>query len=60
MAIIDDNYIIGSKEQIFEVCKGFAADLTDVWLEFQPGISACYIGLAILNGTLYGVTSPTD
>jgi hypothetical protein len=32
MAIIDDNYIIGLKEEIFEACKGFAADLTDVRL----------------------------
>jgi hypothetical protein len=37
MAIIDDKYIIGPKEEIFEACKGFAADLTDVGLEFQPG-----------------------
>jgi hypothetical protein len=45
MAIIDDYYIIGpkDKEEIFESCKGFAADLTDVGLEFQPGKSAWYI-----------------
>jgi hypothetical protein len=43
MAIINNNYIIGSKEEIFEACKGFAADLTEVRLEFQLGKSACYI-----------------
>jgi hypothetical protein len=40
---LDDNYIIGPKEEIFEACKGFAADLTDVGLEFQPGKLACYM-----------------
>jgi hypothetical protein len=43
MAIIHDNYIIGPKEEIFEACKGFATDLTDVGLKFQPGKLACYI-----------------
>jgi hypothetical protein len=43
MAIIDDNYIIDPKEEIFEACKGLAADLTDVGLKFQPGKLACYI-----------------
>jgi hypothetical protein len=41
MAIINDNYFIGPKEEIFEPCKEFAADLTDVGLEFQPGKSTC-------------------
>ncbi len=40
MAIIDDNYIIGPKEEIFEACKGFAADHTDVRLKFQLKKSA--------------------
>jgi hypothetical protein len=43
MAVINDNYIIGPKEEIFKACKGFATDLTDVRLEFQPGKLACYI-----------------
>jgi hypothetical protein len=43
MAMINDNYIIGPKEAIFEACKGFSAGLTDVGLEFQPEKSACYI-----------------
>jgi hypothetical protein len=42
MATIDDNYIMGPKEEIFEACTGFAADLIDIWFEFQPGKSACY------------------
>ncbi len=37
MAIIIENYIISPKEEIFEACKRFAADLTDVGLKFQPG-----------------------
>ena len=49
MAIIDDNYIIRPKEDIFEACKGFAADLTDVGLEFQPGKLACYIAEEFCN-----------
>jgi hypothetical protein len=43
MAIFNDNYIIGLKEEIFEACKGFATDLTDAGLGFQPGKLACYI-----------------
>jgi hypothetical protein len=43
LTIIDDNYIIGPKEEMFEACKGFATDLTDVGLKFQPGKLACYI-----------------
>jgi hypothetical protein len=43
MAIIDNNSFIGPKEEIFMAYKGFAVDLTDAGLEFQPGKSACYI-----------------
>ncbi len=43
MAIIIDYYIICPQKEIFEACKGFAADLTDVGLKFQPGKLACYI-----------------
>jgi hypothetical protein len=43
MAIINYNYIIGPKKEILEACKGFAADLTDVGLEFQPEKLAYYI-----------------
>jgi hypothetical protein len=43
MVIINDKCIIGPKEEIFEACKVFAADLTDVMLEFQLGKSPCYI-----------------
>jgi hypothetical protein len=49
MAIIDDNYIISPKEEIFEACKGFAADLTDIGLQLQPVKSACYIGEEFCN-----------
>jgi hypothetical protein len=41
MAIIDDNYIIGPYEEIFQAYKGFVVDLTKVGLKFQPGF-ACY------------------
>jgi hypothetical protein len=30
MVIINDNHIIGPKDEIFEACKGFAADLIEV------------------------------
>jgi hypothetical protein len=43
MAIINNNYIIIPKQEMFEACKEFAADLTDLGLEFQPGKLACYI-----------------
>ena len=43
MAIIDDNYIIGPKEDIFWAWDDFAADLTEVGLKLQPGMSTCYI-----------------
>lgn len=33
VAIIDDNYIIGPKEDVFRACEDFAADLTEVGLE---------------------------
>ena len=33
VAIIDDNYIIGPKEDVFRACEDFAADLTKVGLE---------------------------
>jgi hypothetical protein len=49
MAIIDDNYIICPKEKIFEACKGFAADLTNPGLKFQPGKLACYIAEEFCN-----------
>jgi hypothetical protein len=35
--------MIGPKKEIFEACKGFAADLTGIGLKFQLGKSACYI-----------------
>jgi hypothetical protein len=43
MAIINDNYIISPKEEIFQACEGFAMDLIEVGLEFQPGKLAYYI-----------------
>ncbi len=60
MAIISNNYIIGPKEEIFEACKGFAADLTDIGLEFQPGNQHVTMrkSFALLNWTLCRLTSP--
>ncbi len=52
MVIINDNYIISPKEEIFEACKGFAADLTDIGLTFQKLF-------VLLNGTLSGVIFQT-
>jgi hypothetical protein len=49
MAIIDDNYIISPIEEIFEACKRFAANLTDVGLKFQPRKLACYIAEEVSN-----------
>ena len=42
MAIFDD-------EEIFEACKGFATDLTDVGLEFQLGKLTNYIAEEFLT-----------
>jgi hypothetical protein len=59
MAIIEDNYIIGPKEEIFEACKGFAADLTDIGLKFQSGKLAFTLqnNFTLLNGSPTGVIS---
>jgi hypothetical protein len=40
---INDNYIIGTTEEIFHAYDEFSMDLMKVGLEFQPRKSACYI-----------------
>jgi hypothetical protein len=59
MAIVDNNYIIGPKEEIFEACKGFAADLTNLGLSSSWGYlhATFWKRFAPLNGTLSGLIS---